>query len=159
MNDDPVLKQCPLENYCCLLGQKAVSANGANQKDPWFFNLSIFQLIMRFKTFRLTLFIVLSVLFCTVIIGLFLVNHAPAINLFSAFLQQYSSTFCIWRYTILALLILFWPIFIRALGKWQQWPFSTIHLLIRLRWRMAVFLLVFELLITANTLPNLINYF
>jgi len=104
---------------------------------------------MRFKTFALSLFMLLAGLVCTVLIGFFLINHVPAIDSFSAFLQQDARFFCIWRWVCLALFLLFWPTFVQILGRWQHWTDDVVVLLIHLRWQITSFFLIFELLISA----------
>ena len=71
--------------------------------------------------------------------------------------------FAIWRYALLFLVFYFWKEIIKCIGAKQKWHRRVIIKLIKMRWRLIVFFICFEVFIVYGgftwVLTNIISFF
>jgi len=111
------------------------------------------------KQFFYTSIIVVFSMIAVFILGIFLMHHAGTQNSVADFLQSHSRFVILCRFSIYILLTLFWQQIITCLGKVINWNEEMIKALIKIRWKIFLFLTCFDVLIIWNGLGKLIGLF
>lgn len=83
-------------------------------------------------------------------------HQAYSINLI---FSQYSHFFTLFRWLLISLFILFWPVFIAYMAKKQHWDSDKTSFWLSRRYQIAGWLILFELLVCENILLHLIKAF
>ena len=114
---------------------------------------------MKVKSVSKNIFIMMTLIFIAIFLGLFLLSHAGSGEFISNILKEHKVEFMIWRYTLVALLIFFWPYFIRFIGIKKEWNKEAVNILVRSRIYVLLFFLIIEVFIVNNFLAFIINIF
>jgi type III secretory pathway component EscS len=90
-------------------------------------------------------------------VGGYLIRHQQVATSLQSILKAHYWQLTIWRYTIFALVIWYWPTAIQWLGKLKQWSAEDMDYFTKQRLRLAVFFILFELLIVHNGFSYILN--
>lgn len=90
--------------------------------------------------------------------GSFLLQHHASNETLTKFLQLHLLGFIFWRYCLIGLLLIFWPQLINAIGTRKRWDKDTLVYLMKSRWYLLGFIVLFELLIAHNLLAAFIKW-
>ena len=101
-------------------------------------------------------FLVVVVLLLIATINLKLSHTIPILNIV---LRDNQFNFMLWRYSVLALLFLFWKQVINLLSKTCRWNEEWMQQIKVQRIKVFLFIFVFEILAVHNCIGHLINYF
>lgn len=91
--------------------------------------------------------------------GSFLLQHHNANKTLATFLQANDLSFMCWRYALMGLSLIFWSKIIRIIGRWKHWDEEIVSFLIKSRWYLFGFFVLFELLIAHHLLTVLVRWF
>ncbi|MDX1252291.1 MAG: hypothetical protein IDH49_08620 [Gammaproteobacteria bacterium] len=83
---------------------------------------------------------------------------ASGMNTVDAHLHAAKPWFMLWRVALFALVIGFWPQWTNWLAKRRRWPPERRQALLGLRWRVAAWWVVLELLLVQNLLGRALGY-
>lgn len=90
-------------------------------------------------------------------IGGYFIRHFQVASTLQNSLKAHYWQLALWRYTVFALIIWYWPTLIQWLGNTRQWSLEIIHYFSGQRVRLILFFILFELLIVHNTFGYLIS--
>lgn len=100
----------------------------------------------------------IATLLIGLLLGLLLIYyHDSAVGL-QHFLQIHVWQFVAWRYLVFFLVIYFWRSIICWLGRLRKWHPRVMVKLIRLRWQVLAFFVLFELLFVYNLFGKSIGF-
>ena len=105
----------------------------------------------------ITIIILFAVIF-SIFLGVLLIHYSGTAAPIHGFLESHTIQFAIWRYMAFFLVIYFWPQIIKGLGKLRKWHPRVIVKLIRFRWKMVGFFVLFELLFVYNLFGKTVGF-
>lgn len=74
-------------------------------------------------------------------------------------LTQFSFLFTVFRWALIILFFQFWPLFIYFYGKKHHWETIKIQFWLRQRFKITLWLIVFELLVCENIMMTVFKWF
>ena len=103
-----------------------------------------------------TVLVVFGVLVLLTGVGLLMWGQYQSMPLIAHQLDEARPWLTVWRFALYALVIIGWPWWVAVLSKRASWKDAFHQQLLGLRWRLAGWLLVLELLLAQNLLGLLI---
>ena len=89
--------------------------------------------------------------------SLFQIHYPQQAHSINTILTQYSHFFTLFRWSLIVLLIVFWPIFIRHYSKKHDWTVEKTQFWLSQRFRIVGWLIIFELLVCENLLITVLK--
>lgn len=83
---------------------------------------------------------------------------ASGMNVVDAHLDAARPWFMVWRIVLFALVIGFWPRWVGWLATQRKWPSARRQDLLGLRWRVAAWWVILELLLAQNLIGRALGY-
>ncbi len=109
--------------------------------------------VKQFKKYFQKLLLITVSLLLFIVSFMWLQLHSPhRFHSVAIIFSQYTLFFTIFRWVLIVILVIVWPIFIRYLANKQQWPAEKMHFWLQQKLRIAGWLIIFELLVCENLL-------
>lgn len=80
-------------------------------------------------------------------------------NQFLQGIKQHQLILTFWRFSLYILAILFWPVFIKIIGKRQHWPDKLVYQLSHQRTKLLIFFVIIEIFFIYNLIGYLLGLF